>query len=195
MHALKYGLFVTVLFMLGCKEAEKNEVYNENNTNVINGVVYDIEDKPINGIYKTYYGNGSVKMEMTAQNGLPEGEGRFYDENGNLQFSGSFKNGKINGKFYQYYEDGNIHNELNYINGEQTGIQILYDDNAQKAAEVIFENNRAVSGYVIIENKQIPLEEEDLTDLSQNSLPDINERISEVSEITAKTEEQNSESD
>ena len=85
MHALKYGLFVTVLFMLGCKEAEKNEVYNENNTNVINGVVYDIEDKPINGIYKTYYGNGSVKMEMSAQNGLPEGEGRFYDENGNLQ--------------------------------------------------------------------------------------------------------------
>lgn len=185
---IKYGLIFATLLLGACKKSTTDEIYNENNTSVINGIVFDIEEKPINGIYKTYYGNGSVKMEMAAKNGLPNGEGRFYDENGNLQFSGTFENGKINGKFYQYYEDGNIHNELNFAQGVQVGEQILYDNNGQKSAEVIYENNRAVSGYVIIESEQILLDEEDLSDLSQSAFSDVVEKIEEkTAEISASS--------
>jgi antitoxin component YwqK of YwqJK toxin-antitoxin module len=164
---MKY-LYVALLcvFLAGCGKTDEPEIYNENNTNVINGIVYDIYEKPINGIYKTYYGNGSIKMEMAAQGGLPEGEGKFYDENGSLQYDATFVDGKLNGKFYHYYEDGNIHNELNYVNGQQSGVQILYDDKGQKAAEVYYENNRAVKGYVFIDGKKIELNESELKRLS-----------------------------
>ena len=175
MSILKYGLAVVLLILPACEKSDDEEIYNENNTNVINGVVYDIDEKPINGIYKTYYSNGSIKMEMKAKNGLPNGDGKFFDENGNIQFSGTFENGKINGKFYQYYEDGTVHNELNYSNGIQTGAQILYDNNGLISAEVMYQDNRALAGYVIIDGEKIALETEELKDLSQNAFPAVPE--------------------
>lgn len=168
MSSAKYVFWGVFLLLSACEKSQTDEIYNENNTNVINGVVYDIEEKPINGLYKTYYNTGTIKMEMFAKNGVPNGEGRFYDENGNLQFSGTFVNGKINGKFYQYYDDGNVHNELTYVDGVQSGVQILYDNNTQVIAEVVYENNRALEGYVVIDGEKIALEAEDLKDLSPN---------------------------
>ncbi len=170
-------LFIlTICFITGCEKSTDIEVYNENNTSVSNGIVYDIDEKPINGIYRTYYNNGSVKMEMSAQNGVPNGEGKFYDENGNLQYSGTFNQGKITGKFYHYYDDGNIHNELNYDNGIQTGPQLLYDDKGQIQAEVIYKDGKAFSGYVIINGEKTDLDADSLTDLSvsENLEEDIN---------------------
>lgn len=161
-----YLVIALVLFMSACKKNKEAEIYNENNTNVVNGIVFDIYEKPINGIYKTYYTNGNVKMEMSAKNGIPDGEGQFYDENGNLQYSGTFEQGKINGKFYQYYEDGNVHNELNYINGIQSGAQILYDAKGQISAEVLYDKNKAISGYVLIEGEKIELDADELKSLS-----------------------------
>lgn len=186
MSILKYGLAVALLILPACEKSDDEEIYNENNTNVINGVVYDIDEKPINGIYKTYYSNGSIKMEMRAKNGLPDGEGKFFDENGNIQFSGTFENGKINGKFYQYYEDGTVHNELNYNNGIQTGAQILYDNNGLISAEVMYQDNRALAGYVIIDGEKIALETEELKDLSQNA-------FSAVPEVMPQDENQEEE--
>ena len=191
MKILKYGVAFITLLVSACERTDNEEIYNENNTNVIGGVVYDTEENPINGIYKTYYSTGAVKMEISARNGLPEGEGKFYDENGNIQFSGTFANGKINGKFYQYYEDGTIHNELNYINGVRNENQILYDNNGQVSAEIVYENGKAVSGYVIIDNKKIALEDEDLKDLSQNTAIEIEQPILKQNEDEYEGENEN----
>ncbi|MBR3501477.1 MAG: hypothetical protein IKO06_01065 [Alphaproteobacteria bacterium] len=164
---MKYLYVLLMISMLACCGKDKEEeVYNENNTNVVNGVVYDIYDKPINGIYKAYHGNGSVRMEMNARKGLPDGDGRFYDENGNLAYSITFKNGKLNGKFYHYYEDGNIHNELNYVDGEQSGTQILYDEKGQQVVDLFYENNKAVKGYVFVDGEKIEFDEDELKELS-----------------------------
>lgn len=179
MDTLKYGFATLVLVLSACGQSDNEEIYNENNTNVIGGVVYDTEEKPINGIYKTYYTTGAIKMEMAAKNGLPNGEGKFYDENGNIQFSGTFGNGKINGKFYQYYEDGTIHNELNYVNGVRNENQILYDEKGQILAEIVYNNDKAINGYVLIDDEKIPLEADDLKDLSLNALPEPPEALSE----------------
>ena len=80
-------------FLSACGESGTDEIYNENNTNVVEGIVYDINEKPINGTYKIYYPNGNVKMEVKSKNGKPDGLGRFYDEDGNIVFEGNFKNG------------------------------------------------------------------------------------------------------
>lgn len=157
--------FLLVLMVCGCEKATDDEIYNENNTSVLNGVVYDLDEKPINGIYKTYYSNGNIKMEVFARKGIPHGEGKFYDENGNLQYSVNFEKGKIDGKLYQYYEDGNIHNELNYVNGLQDGAQFLYDNKEQILAEIVYDNGKVVSGYVIIEGEKTELSEDELQKL------------------------------
>ena len=69
---MKIRILVTVCTALlsACGESDRDEIYNENNTNVVNGVVYDINEKPINGIYKIYYANGKVKTESLKVSGV-----------------------------------------------------------------------------------------------------------------------------
>lgn len=150
-----------------CGESGSDEIYNENNTNVVDGVVYDINEKPINGIYKTYYPSGNVKMEVESQKGKPEGKGRFYDEDGNILYEGTFRDGKIDGKMLNFYPDGSVHNEVNYNKGVQTGISRTYNEDGSLAVETKFENGKAVSGYAMIQEHKIDLSPEDLQALSQ----------------------------
>lgn len=153
---------VAALILTACEESGRSEIYNENNTNVIDGIVYDINEEPINGLYKIYYPNGNVKMEVLSKDGKPHGEGRFYDENGNLQFKGIFKDGQIDGTVYNYFADGTVRNEMHYVDGVQDGKQYIYDENGDPAAELVFENGKAVSGYAYIGDKQVEFTQEEL---------------------------------
>jgi len=165
MKTVLYGC-LTVLLLTACGESEKVEIYNENNTVVKNGIVYDINEKPINGIYKVYYPNGNVKMEVKSRNGQPDGEGRFYAEEGWLLFQGTFKNGLIEGKMLNFYEDGSVHNELNYKDGVQDGISKTYDENGELSIEAEYQNGKAVNGVFYLLDSKIDLSADDLQKLS-----------------------------
>ena len=151
-----------VFFCLACGDEANVSIYNENNTSVVNGVVYDMQDKPINGIYKIYYPNGGVRMEVESKDGLPNGEGKFYDEDGILQNKATFKGGKIDGTLYNYYSDGQIHNELNFADGEQNGSQKTYDENGELIAEILYENGKPVNGYTYNKDTKTSLTPEEL---------------------------------
>ena len=60
-------LLSSFFFILGCDDGIKDEIYNENNTTVSGGVVYDTDEQPINGLYRVYYPNGIVKMEIQSK--------------------------------------------------------------------------------------------------------------------------------
>ncbi|MCQ2735085.1 MAG: hypothetical protein MJ212_03955 [Alphaproteobacteria bacterium] len=137
-------------------------IYNENNTSVVNGVVYDMQDKPINGVYKIYYQNGGVRMEVESKDGLPDGEGKFYDEEGTLQNKTTFRKGQVDGPLYNYYPDGQVHNELNFTAGVQNGAQKTYDENGELIAEVVFANDKPISGYTVNNGEKITLTPEEL---------------------------------
>lgn len=154
-----------VLFCTACDDATNVLIYNENNTSVVNGVVYDMQDKPINGIYKIYYPNGGVRMEVESKNGLPDGEGKFYDEDGTLQNKATFKGGRIDGTLYNFYPDGQIHNELNFADGIQNGLQKTYDENGEPVAEVVFQDGKPVEGYTINKGEKTALTAEELKQL------------------------------
>ena len=156
-----------VLLVSSCDENGKDEIYNENNTSVSGGIVYNIEEKPIDGIYKVYYPDGEVKMEVQSKNGKPNGEGKFYTEDGMLSFQGNFADGKPDGVFYNYYPDGQIHNEMNYKNGIKDGSQKVYDEKGNLIAEVVFENGEPISGYTIIKDEKTALQADELTELQQ----------------------------
>lgn len=164
------GLIIVCL-LASCGESDRDEIYNENNTNVVDGVVYDINEKPINGVYKIYYPNGNVKMEVESKNGKPEGKGRFYDEEGNVLFEGTFKNGLIDGKMLNFYKDGSVRNEMYFVNGVQNGTYKTFNEDGTLSIEVNFENGKAVSGYTLIQENKVDLSPEDLEELSQMEQP------------------------
>lgn len=157
-----YITLLPALFIIACGESDRSEIYNENNTSVINGVVYNINEKPINGLYRTYYQNGNLRMEVYSQNGLPSGLGKFYDQDGNMLYQGMFKNGLMDGVMYQYYPDGTIHNEMNYKEGIIDGVQKVYDKNAEQTAQITYENGKPISGYVLLNDIKIELTDDEL---------------------------------
>jgi len=151
-----------VLMLNACKDYDKKEIYNENNTSVIDGVVYNIDEKPINGLYKTYFPNGNIKMQVYSQNGKPNGIGKFYNERGKLVYEGSFIDGQPDGTMYQYYQNGKVHNEMHYSSGKLDGIQHIYNKKGDLIVEIVFNNNKAVSGYAIINGEESEFSAEEL---------------------------------
>lgn len=160
-----------ISLLAACGESDSDEIYNENNTNVVDGVVYDINEKPINGTYKIYYPNGNVKMEVKSKNGKPDGLGRFYNEDGNILFEGNFADGLMNGKMLNFYPDGSIHNEINYTKGKPNGTYRTYNQDGTLVVEVVFENGKATKGYALIQEHKIDLTPEDLQEISEPEQP------------------------
>lgn len=158
-------LLIWGVLLGSCDDKVREEIYNENNTSVSGGVVYSIEDKPIDGLYKIYYSDGTVKMEVQSKNGVPNGVGKFYTAEGLLNFQGNFANGRLHGAFYNYYPDGLVHNEMNYEHGELHGVQRSYDDEGNLTIEIVYENGKPVSGFTMIKDEKSELTAEELAEL------------------------------
>ncbi len=167
-----YAIIFTALIVSACGESDRSEIYNENNTSVVNGIVYNINEKPINGLYRTYYANGNLKMEVDSREGLPNGVGKFYDEEGNLMFQGVFANGKLDGPMYQYYPDGSVHNEMNYSGGVYDGTQKVYDKNGEQTVEIVYDHGKPVSGVVMFGKTKLELSEDELNSLAASLYED-----------------------
>lgn len=159
-------LVLSLLITLSaCKKSDKSEIYNENNTTVKDGIVYNIDEAPINGLYRTYHSNGNLKMEVYSKNGKPNGQGKFYNEDGTLLYEGTFENGMPIGTIYHYYRNGKVHNEQNYAEGVLHGVQQTFDKKGELRAEVVFDKGKALSGYVIINSEKIMFTPEELEKL------------------------------
>lgn len=168
---IRHFLLISTVLLNACNESERSEIYNENNTSVVNGVVYNISEKPINGLYRTYYPNGNLRMEIHSQNGLPNGIGRFYDNDGVLLYQGMFANGKLNGSLYQYYQDGTLHNEMNYKDGELDGLQKVFTQDGEQTAEIEYKNGKPINGYVILKHQKVELTPDELKAFTASSQP------------------------
>ncbi|MBQ9035494.1 MAG: hypothetical protein IJ099_06010 [Alphaproteobacteria bacterium] len=166
-----YVFALSAILLASCGESERSEIYNENNTGVINGVVYNINEKPINGLYRTYYQNGNLRMEVYSKNGLPNGAGKFYDDSGNLLYQGTFADGLLEGTLYQYYPEGSVHNEMNYEKGILHGTQKVYNEESEQTVEILYDTGVPISGYVLLDGKKIELTADELAafKLNENS--------------------------
>ena len=164
---MKYIVMLSAVMLLlsSCNDGSDVEIYNENNTTVKNGIVYDIDEKPINGLYKIYYPNGNVRMEIESKDGYPQGIGKFYDEDGVLTYSAHFEKGVLNGVLLNYYADGHIHNELNYLDGALEGEQKTFNEAGEQIIYAVFSHGKAVSGYTTSDGKRYELTTEELQGL------------------------------
>lgn len=65
-----------------------------------------------------------------------------YYENGNMEYSGEYKNDTEHGKWNYYYENGNIKAEEQWSNGTENGTFKEYHPDGKLAREIIYKNGK-----------------------------------------------------
>ena len=74
----------------------------------------------IEGIYKSYWENGQLEVEVNYINGLMNGIYKSYWNNGQLWEEVNYIDGKKEGIYKSYYQNGKLWQEVNYIDGEKS---------------------------------------------------------------------------
>ena len=83
------------------------------------------------GIYKSYWYNGQLCIEVNYIDGLRNGIYKLYHFNGQLWEEVNYISGKENGIYKSYHENGQLGNEVNYIGGKINGIYKSYYNNGK----------------------------------------------------------------
>lgn len=94
-------------------------------------------------IKKDYYPDGSIKIEASYKDGVPEGVRREYNKEGKIEKAYIFKNGKVIGEgiltekgekdsfWKEYYDNGRIKAEGNYEKDKRVGEWKFYHGNGK----------------------------------------------------------------
>ncbi len=98
----------------------------------VKSVAYYKNDKR-DSIYKEYYYGGTLKTEGRYKNGNKEGSWKYYHDNGKLSEEEVYSNGSINGLDKIYNEDGTIDKVITYKDNYFNGEYRMYGDNNQLA--------------------------------------------------------------
>jgi hypothetical protein len=72
------------------------------------------------GLMKTFYMDGKLRMTFWYENGLREDSSKFYHPDGKLFRSTPYKHDTIDGTQIQYYKNGRIKARLKYVKGLRT---------------------------------------------------------------------------
>ena len=67
-----------------------------------------------------------------------------YYENGNMEYSGEYKNGTEHGTWIYYYENGNKKAEEKWSNGSEHGTFKEYHPDGKLAREIIYKNGKKI---------------------------------------------------
>lgn len=90
------------------------------------------DSSQIDGVYKAFYPNGTLKLEKTYVNQKIEGILRVYYPDGTLKEHVTFKDNNENGPFEEYYSNGGIHWRGQYLNGDnEFGLLEEFDSTGQ----------------------------------------------------------------
>ena len=91
-----------------------------------------------NGTWKLFKNNALIQ-ERTYKSGIIDGAYKEYYADGSVKATRNYVDGKVEGKFVQYYADGKIESEINFKNGMQEGDEISYDRDGKIRSTVSFE--------------------------------------------------------
>lgn len=80
-----------------------------------------IHDSIQHGIYKRYYENGHIEIEVPYRNNIKEGLVKAYYDTGEIESEILYKAGKIHGIGKWYYKNGSLEESSNFINGIRVG--------------------------------------------------------------------------
>lgn len=85
-----------------------------------------------------YYRNGNIQMTGTYTNKkgtFKEGFFKYFFENGNVKYEGSYQKNDQSGKWKYYSENGTLDSEGEYVKGKKNGEWIWYSDSGKICAK------------------------------------------------------------
>lgn len=136
-HQSKMKYFITIFYLLvvsSCSNDVRQVDVNE--TEMINGIVYDqsvppYDGEPLTGILIETFENGQLKFHGNFKKGIKEGVVDFYYENGQLRKRQNHINGKITGIQEEYYPDGQLEFKGTWKDNVEHGPYWIYFYNGQ----------------------------------------------------------------
>ena len=94
------------------------------------------------GIYQTFYPDGTIKLEKHFQNNTLVGTIKVYHPNGNLKEEVTIENNTENGPFKEYHSNGKIHWQGTYLNGDnEFGLLEEYDSTGMLIKKMMCDSN------------------------------------------------------
>ena len=125
-----------------------------NETEMINGIVYDqsvppYDGEPLTGILIETFENGQLKFHGNFKKGIKEGVVDFYYENGQLRKRQNHINGKITGIQEQYYPDGQLEFKGTWKDNVEHGPYWIYFYNGQLSLKGNMKEGKYKNGLVI----------------------------------------------
>lgn len=96
----------------------------------------------IDGVFTAWYTNGQKAIEVTYQDGRPQGVSLEWYETGEQAAKSHFKNGQEQGVSTIWHRNGHKHEESHYQNGQYDGLWTIWYDDGQKAMEGCFSNGQ-----------------------------------------------------
>ncbi|MBI3509958.1 MAG: TonB family protein [Bacteroidetes bacterium] len=101
------------------------------------------EIKKKRGKVTLYYDNNkTVKAKGKVKNHKKEGEWNFYDKDGKLESTKTFRSGVENGMCTEYYQDQNIFSAGRYVDGKLEGLWTTYYESGKIKANNIYQDNQ-----------------------------------------------------
>jgi antitoxin component YwqK of YwqJK toxin-antitoxin module len=115
-----------------------------------------VHNRPI-GPYKVYYQNGQLEEQGIWETNKNIGEFKRYHANGNPQQEFYFSDsGKRNGIQRYFHENGKVALEVNIINGKESGVLKRYNENGSLREEMVLNNGTLVEGSIKKSNSRGP---------------------------------------
>jgi antitoxin component YwqK of YwqJK toxin-antitoxin module len=106
---------------------------------------YRINEKgELNGVYTSFFIDGTVKSQGTFKNNISTGKWSYYFASGELRMVGDVINGKNNGPWEYYYESGGKKMEGQLVNGKRFGNWVIYNTSGGKQSEGKFDGNTRI---------------------------------------------------
>jgi len=125
-------------------EISSDLLYTEDNINPFSGkckVVYtDTElikevltfrKGRLDGDARYYYQNGNIKWKGSYRNGFISGEWEYWDENGKIMYVVNYKHDTLEGEFASYHHNGTIKEKGCYSDNSRKGEWIVYSEKGQ----------------------------------------------------------------
>jgi antitoxin component YwqK of YwqJK toxin-antitoxin module len=125
------NLFLLCIFLAACNNRTSQNIDNsvQHDTIKTDKVAAITKDSVIkNGEYIQYYKNGVIKISGIMKDGKREGLWKSFYENGSPWSETTFKNGVKNGKTITWYENEKKRYEGFYTNDSESGKWIFLDE-------------------------------------------------------------------
>jgi antitoxin component YwqK of YwqJK toxin-antitoxin module len=95
------------------------------------------------GLTRTWYENGQLKLEATYQDGERQGLTGTWYENGQLEFAATYKAGELEGLTRKWYENGQLACQATFKAGEAEGLTRTWYENGQLKSQATYKAGEA----------------------------------------------------